>query len=74
MSPGYGQAELEKGSQVVLTTRPVEGDASLVPVTIPHLPQDVHVDGIILLDDGAIQLKVLSVQYSSRCYPKWGLR
>ena len=68
-----GQAELEKGSQVVLTTRPVEGDASLVPVTIPHLPQDVHVDGIILLDDGAIQLKVLSkVGTEVKCLVKVG--
>ncbi|MFQ5874762.1 MAG: pyruvate kinase, partial [Dehalococcoidia bacterium] len=53
-----GQASLKKGTQVALTTRPVEGDATLVPVSIPHLPQDVKAGDTILLDDGAMQLKV----------------
>jgi len=68
-----GQAELEKGSHIVLTTRQVEGNASLVPVNIPHLPRDVRVDGIILLDDGAIQLRVLSkVGTEIKCLVKVG--
>ncbi len=53
-----GQAVLKKGAPVVLTTRAVEGDASLVPVSLPHLPQDVRARDIILLDDGAMQLRV----------------
>ena len=68
-----GQAELEKGSHIVLTTRQVEGNALLVPVNIAHLPRDVHVDGIILLDDGAIQLRVISkVGTEIKCLVKVG--
>lgn len=53
-----GQAVLKRGAEVVLTTRNVEGDATLVPVNLPNLPQDVRVGDTILLDDGAMQLKV----------------
>jgi len=53
---------LKRGAQVVLTTRPVEGDAALVPVSLSHLPQDVKAGDTVLLDDGAIQLKVLGVE------------
>jgi pyruvate kinase len=49
---------LHKGAQVVLTTRPVEGDAQEVPVNLPTLPQDVRAGDNVLLDDGAMQLKV----------------
>jgi len=54
-----GQALLQKGSQVILTTRQIEGDATLLPVSIPDLPNDVRVRDNVLLDDGAIRLKVL---------------
>jgi pyruvate kinase len=54
-----GQATLKKGAQVVLTTRHVEGDATLVPVTLPNLSPNVKVGSTALLDDGAMQLKVL---------------
>lgn len=53
-----GQVALKKGAQVVLTTRQVEGDATLVPVSLPRLPQDVKAGDTVLLDDGVIQLKV----------------
>lgn len=55
-----GQVVLKKGSQVILTTRQVEGDDTLVPVNISRLPQDVNVGDSVLLDDGAIKLKVLA--------------
>jgi len=55
-----GQAILKKRAQVVLTTRQVEGDATIVPVNIPDLPQKIHADNIVLIDDGAIQLRVIS--------------
>ena len=54
-----GQAILSKGATVTLTTQNIEGDAWLVPVNLPHLPQDVRVGDIVLLDDGAMQLRVL---------------
>jgi pyruvate kinase len=54
-----GQAALKRGARLALTTREIEGDATLVPVNLPTLPQDVRVGDIILLDDGAMQLRVL---------------
>ncbi len=53
-----GAAVLKKGAQVILTTRHVEGDAREVPVNLPTLPEDVRAGDAILLDDGALQLKV----------------
>jgi pyruvate kinase len=54
-----GQASLKKGALVTLTTRDIEGDASVVPVNLPTLPQDVKTGDTVLLDDGAMQLRVL---------------
>jgi len=54
-----GQAALKKGARVVLTARQVKGDATLVPVSPPNLHQDVKAGDTVLLDDGALQLKVL---------------
>ena len=54
-----GQAVLKKGARVILTTRDVEGDETLVPVNLPNFPIEVKVGDIVLLDDGAMQLKVL---------------
>ena len=54
-----GQAILKKGAVLTLTTEDIEGDATLVPVNLPTLPQDVKVGDKVLLDDGAMQLKVL---------------
>ena len=53
------QAILKKGAQLTLTTRDIEGDATLVPVNLPNLPQDVKIGDTVLLDDGAMQLRVL---------------
>jgi len=54
-----GQAILKKGALVTLTTRDIEGDAAAVPVNLPNLPQDVKIGDTVLLDDGAMQLRVL---------------
>jgi pyruvate kinase len=54
-----GQARLTKGTEVVLTTRQVMGSNAVIPVNLPTLPQDTRVGDMVLLDDGAIQLKVL---------------
>jgi pyruvate kinase len=57
-----GQATLKKGAQVILTIRHVEGDGKVIPINLPTLPQDVKAGDTVLLDDGAMQLKVLEVQ------------
>jgi len=54
-----GSAILRKGAQVTLTTRQVEGDEKEVPVNLPTLPQDIKVGDTVLLDDGAMELRVL---------------
>jgi pyruvate kinase len=57
-----GKAELRKGAEVVLTTRSIKGNNRVIPVNLPTLPQDTRVGATVLLDDGAIQLKVLERQ------------
>jgi pyruvate kinase len=54
-----GQAVLRKGAQLTLTTRDIEGDAAVVPVNLPNLPQEIKIGDIVLLDDGAMQLRVV---------------
>ncbi|MFQ5925453.1 MAG: pyruvate kinase [Dehalococcoidia bacterium] len=56
-----GSVVLKKDAQVTLTSRQVEGDEETVPVTLPTLPQNVKVGDMILLDDGAIQLRVREI-------------
>ncbi len=54
-----GQAKLRKGAEVVLTTRDVRGGNGVIPVNLPTLPRDIREGDTVLLDDGAMQLKVL---------------
>ena len=63
-----GQVTLKRGAEVTFTSRQVVGNASLVPVTLPNLAQDVRVGDTIVLDDGAMRLKVLGKEgYGVRC-------
>jgi pyruvate kinase len=55
-------ATLKKGSEVVLTTRQVKGDDKVISINLPTLPQDVKVGSRILVDDGAMQLKVSDIR------------
>jgi pyruvate kinase len=62
------QATLKKSAQVILTTRQTEGDAGVISVNLPTLTQDIKVGDTVLLDDGAMQLKVLERQSTEvRC-------
>ncbi|HET6478205.1 MAG TPA: pyruvate kinase, partial [Dehalococcoidales bacterium] len=54
-----GQLLLKNRSRVVLTTKQVIGDTGLIPVNLPNLARDVKAGDLVLLDDGAMQLKVL---------------
>jgi len=56
-----GQAVLKKGSQVRLTAADIEGDGAVIPVTLPNLARDIKTGDNVILDDGAMQLKVSSV-------------
>ncbi len=52
--------ELPEGSKVTLTTEPVTGTASLIPCQYERLPLEVCAGEQILLDDGNLELLVLS--------------
>jgi pyruvate kinase len=54
-----GKVTLKKGTHLLLTIEDVEGDSSLIPVTLPTLSRDVKAGDTILLDDGALELKAL---------------
>lgn len=49
---------LTAGEALCVTTREVEGDATIVSTTYDHLPKDVQVGDHIFLSDGTIDLQV----------------
>lgn len=53
-----GKAKLIEGNEFTLTGRSVEGDETICSITYPNLAKDVKEGGIILLDDGLIELKI----------------
>ena len=55
-----GKIELVPGQEFVLTTEDVEGTNERVSITFEGLPKDVSKGCTILVDDGLIQLEVLS--------------
>lgn len=57
-----GKAELKAGGRFVLCTDDVEGDETQVSVTYKNLPRDIRAGERILIDDGLIELEVLSVK------------
>lgn len=57
-----GQVTLKKGGLVRLTAADIEGDASLLPVTLPNLARDIRPGDTVLLDDGDMQLRVLDIE------------
>ncbi|MDF2950791.1 MAG: pyruvate kinase [Anaerocolumna sp.] len=53
---------LVKGQQFILTTEDILGNQERVGVTYSELPNDVKPGGIILIDDGLIELKVKEIK------------
>jgi pyruvate kinase len=63
-----GSVELVRGSEVLLTGEPVEGDARRISVNNPALLESVRVGDLIYLADGLISLKVThTLQENARC-------
>ncbi|MFH0847768.1 MAG: pyruvate kinase [Chloroflexota bacterium] len=54
-------AALKKGARLTLTGRDVPGDEILVPLNLPDFARLVKPKDTVLIDDGAIQLRVLEV-------------
>ncbi len=53
---------IERGQQLVITTREVLGNQELVSTSYKTLPKDVKLGDMILVDDGKIELKVTEVR------------
>jgi pyruvate kinase len=51
-------------TEVTITSRPVAGNSQTIPTTYKQLPQDVKPGDRILLDDGLMELRVLSADES----------
>ncbi|MCI5945105.1 MAG: pyruvate kinase [Eubacterium sp.] len=56
-----GKIYLERGQKFCLTTRDVTGNEEIVSITYENLVHDISKGASILIDDGLIELKVLSV-------------
>lgn len=56
----HKKVTLTAGNQYTLTTKEIEGDDTIGHITYAGLPADIAVGGRILIDDGLIELKVLS--------------
>lgn len=57
-----GKVRLRKGATVTFTERQVEGTPDLLPVTVPGLSEGIRPGQKILLDDGAMQVRVTGKQ------------
>jgi pyruvate kinase len=54
-----GSIIIEKGDQVIVTTREILGDDNLIPCQYQALADDVTPGDRVLLDDGKLELKVI---------------
>lgn len=55
-----GGAQLVEGEKIDITTNEQIGDANRIYISYENFPKDVNTGEIILLDDGKLQLRVLS--------------
>ncbi len=55
---------LVDGSQIIITTSDMAGNAQIISTTYKPLPQDVKAGDRILLDDGLLELRVLGTSES----------
>jgi len=65
---GGGQIALHEGSEITISTLPIEGDSSMIATNYPALANDVRPGDPILLADGLMELRVLASDgISIRC-------
>src|SRR4051812_37812106 len=57
-----GPVELRQGQEFTITTRDVPGDGTIASTTYTGLPGDVAPGDRVLIDDGRVTLRVLSVE------------
>lgn len=56
-----GKAEVKEGQNFTFTTNDVTGDSTICSISYKDLPKDIKIGDIILVDDGLIGFKVLSI-------------
>jgi len=54
-------AVLKTGRNICLTPRQVSGNKEIVSISYPGMADDVHVETLILVDDGNIELEVVKI-------------
>ena len=57
-----GTITLLKGKEFILTTDDIQGTEEMIAVNFPELPQSVEKGSRILLDDGKLELGVMSIK------------
>ncbi|MEN6392410.1 MAG: pyruvate kinase [Anaerolineaceae bacterium] len=60
-----GSVVLVPDQSLTLTIHPIAGDEKIIPVDLPQLPNFVQAGDRILLDDGQLELKVISTDDES---------
>ncbi len=53
---------IERGQELIITTRDLVGNNEIASTSYKTLPNDVKVGDMILVDDGKIELKVKEVR------------
>ncbi|MEX0909794.1 MAG: pyruvate kinase [Candidatus Paceibacterota bacterium] len=53
---------LERGASFALTTKEVEGNEKCVSINYKKLPEEVSLDGRLMLDDGKVELKIEKIE------------
>ena len=56
-----GRIFLKKGNLIILTTKIIKGSTEKISITYKNLPKEVKPKDQILLDDGLIELEVISI-------------
>jgi pyruvate kinase len=65
-----GAVELVDGSELVITTEPCIGTEKKVHLTYTNFPKDVAIGDYVLLDDGKLQLQVVSTNGTNEVITK----
>ncbi len=50
--------QIVRGQEIIITTKQLKGNASIVSTSYEGLPKDVKTGDMVLIDDGKIELKV----------------
>jgi pyruvate kinase len=70
-----GETFVKPGAHVTLTTRKVQGNASLLPTPVRALARDLNAGHQVLLDDGKVKLRVIRIDGQDiRCVVETGGR